>query len=36
MGKLVDGCRIQCPIHRARFDVRTGETRFTAGISRKR
>jgi 3-phenylpropionate/trans-cinnamate dioxygenase ferredoxin subunit len=25
MGKLVDGCRIQCPIHRARFDVRTGE-----------
>ena len=24
-GKLVDGCTIQCPIHRAQFDVRTGE-----------
>jgi nitrite reductase/ring-hydroxylating ferredoxin subunit len=24
-GKLVDGCRIQCPFHRAQFDVRTGE-----------
>ena len=24
-GKLVDGCKIQCPFHRARFDVRTGE-----------
>ena len=24
-GTLVDGCKIQCPIHRARFDVRTGE-----------
>lgn len=24
-GKLVDGCLIQCPFHRARFDVRTGE-----------
>ena len=24
-GKLVDGCQIQCPFHRARFDVRTGE-----------
>lgn len=23
-GKLVDGCQIQCPFHRARFDVRTG------------
>ncbi len=23
-GKLVDGCLIQCPFHRARFDVRTG------------
>ncbi len=25
MGKLVDGCKIQCPIHAAQFDVRTGE-----------
>jgi 3-phenylpropionate/trans-cinnamate dioxygenase ferredoxin subunit len=23
-GKLVEGCQIQCPFHRARFDVRTG------------
>ena len=23
-GKLVDGCQIQCPFHRAHFDVRTG------------
>lgn len=35
-GKLVDGCKIQCPIHRARFDVRTGEVdqwaNFPVGI----
>lgn len=24
-GKLVDGHKIQCPIHRAQFDVRSGE-----------
>ena len=24
-GKLVDGNKIQCPFHRAQFDVRTGE-----------
>jgi len=24
-GKIVDGCRIQCPFHRARFDIRSGE-----------
>ena len=24
-GKIIDGCKIQCPIHRACFDVRTGE-----------
>jgi nitrite reductase/ring-hydroxylating ferredoxin subunit len=24
-GKLVDGCKIQCPFHRARFDIRSGE-----------
>lgn len=25
LGKIVDGCEIQCPLHRARFDIRTGE-----------
>jgi nitrite reductase/ring-hydroxylating ferredoxin subunit len=24
-GKVVDGCQVQCPLHRARFDIRTGE-----------
>lgn len=24
-GKILDDCRIQCPFHRARFDIRTGE-----------
>lgn len=24
-GKIVEGCQIQCPFHRARFDIRTGE-----------
>jgi len=24
-GKIVDECKIQCPFHRARFDIRTGE-----------
>ncbi len=24
-GKVVDTCQVQCPFHRARFDVRTGE-----------
>jgi 3-phenylpropionate/trans-cinnamate dioxygenase ferredoxin component len=24
-GKLLDGCKIQCPLHRARFDIRSGE-----------
>jgi 3-phenylpropionate/trans-cinnamate dioxygenase ferredoxin subunit len=24
-GKIIDGCRIQCPLHRAQFDIRTGE-----------
>ena len=24
-GKIVDGCKIECPFHRARFDIRTGE-----------
>jgi len=24
-GKIVDGCKVQCPFHRARFDIRSGE-----------
>jgi len=24
-GKILDGCRVQCPFHHARFDIRTGE-----------
>ena len=24
-GKVVDGCKVQCPLHRARFDIRSGE-----------
>jgi 3-phenylpropionate/trans-cinnamate dioxygenase ferredoxin component len=23
-GKILDGCKVQCPLHRARFDIRTG------------
>ena len=23
-GKIIDGCKVQCPLHRARFDIRTG------------
>lgn len=25
MGKILDDCKVQCPLHRARFDIRTGE-----------
>lgn len=24
-GKIVESCQVQCPFHRARFDIRTGE-----------
>ena len=24
-GKIVDDCKVQCPFHRARFDIKTGE-----------
>ena len=24
-GKIMDSCRLQCPFHRAEFDIRTGE-----------
>jgi 3-phenylpropionate/trans-cinnamate dioxygenase ferredoxin subunit len=24
-GKIVASCQVQCPLHRARFDIRTGE-----------
>ena len=24
-GKIIDDCKVQCPLHRARFDIRTGE-----------
>jgi len=24
-GKIVDDCKIQCPLHKAQFDIRTGE-----------
>lgn len=24
-GKIVDGCVLQCPLHRARFDIKTGQ-----------
>ncbi len=24
-GKILDGCKVQCPFHHARFDIRTGK-----------
>ena len=24
-GKILEGCRIQCPLHHARFDIKSGE-----------
>ena len=23
-GKIIDGCKVQCPFHRARFDIKSG------------
>ena len=23
-GRIIDGCQVQCPLHRARFDIATG------------
>ena len=31
-GKVVEGCQIQCPFHRARFDIRTGAVRAWANF----
>ena len=36
-GKVVDGCRIVCPFHRAEFDIKSGEVQkwanFPPGIA---
>lgn len=24
-GKIIDGCKLQCPFHRAQFDIKTGD-----------
>ena len=31
-GKIVEKCQIQCPFHRARFDIRTGEVKEWANF----
>lgn len=31
-GKIVEGCQVQCPFHRARFDIRTGEVKQWANF----
>jgi len=35
-GKIVDGCQVQCPFHRARFDIRTGEVQGMGKLSSRR
>lgn len=31
-GRLLDDCRVQCPFHRAQFDIRTGEVQCWANF----
>ncbi len=31
-GKIIDGSRIRCPLHRAEFDIRTGEVQTWANF----
>ena len=31
-GKIVEECQIQCPFHRARFDIRSGEVKEWANF----
>lgn len=31
-GKIIDGCKVQCPFHRAQFDIRTGEVACRANF----
>lgn len=31
-GKIIDDCQVQCPLHRARFDIATGEVKEWANF----
>lgn len=31
-GKIIDDCLVQCPLHRARFDIATGEVKAWANF----
>lgn len=31
-GKILDDCRVQCPLHRARFDIASGEVQDWASF----
>ena len=33
-GKILEGCRVRCPFHRAEFDIRTGEVSKWANFPR--